>query len=666
MKDRMINYNREMFAVFIEFLITVVVLVCCGWLIYNNTQEVTPEQLDIIRMKFTPGLRHLLLPELRERTTFTILTLLSVPLCITAVYINRKLDKFRNNLDNPYGIIILNIFVLLLVFACMYEPYVHLAFMYVLFKILLECPLLFLPVGVLTAFMIYAVFKWNLNKWHYGMSILLLFILLLQILVWRLYGSLDQIDNAALYHPNIIAYAISQAVAGHTDYHQYGFYDRILAPLFMINSPNLLNISIVMGGLFVTGCLCTYWVIYKNIKNKLLVFAFALIFFLTNGIWRFLYIDKSESWIDPYFAYYPIRFIFPALAVLFFYSHIRFREKYLIFICGALAGISLWWNFDSGVAVAGAFFALMFLELIFSRSRASLVQFLSFLISAGLASFVLLLIFSIQQGEIISPVKTLKHLKIFSSFGFMMMPMPGLLAPWCFFIGVYLLGIIIGLRSFISGKFSILAKMSLFLAVLGIGLFTYYQGRSHIANLLSVAWPSLMLLVIYSDRIIRFIKYGMGSRYFKLLLLPLFFMLSCAIVTIAAGSEKLVLGVERTLQCMTNVDKPCLHEQNISFILANTNDHKVVNIISDMQGVYYAKTGLRAGIDNFNMVEIILIDDLKRIMYGLYTAKVPLFVSRRRLSPWMYKVYTLKAVSWNGSLFYFVPKNRGQKHGAKN
>jgi hypothetical protein len=78
-----------------------------------------------------------------------------------------------------------------------------------------------------------------------------------------------------------------------------------------------------------------------------------------------------------------------------------------------------------------------------------------------------------------------------------------------------------------------------------------------------------------------------------------------------------------------------------------------------MQGVYYAETGLRAGIPDFSLVEIFFIDDWSRIVKELHKADVPLFIARRRLAPWIYKCYTLKAVSKDGSLFYFVPRLAG-------
>jgi hypothetical protein len=76
-----------------------------------------------------------------------------------------------------------------------------------------------------------------------------------------------------------------------------------------------------------------------------------------------------------------------------------------------------------------------------------------------------------------------------------------------------------------------------------------------------------------------------------------------------------------------------------------------------MQGVYYAETGLRAGISDFDMVEIFFLEDWLKIVNELRKAQVPLFIERTHVAPWLYKVYKLKAVSQDGSLLCFLPRN---------
>ena len=657
------DYSGEILLTFVEFFSAALLLISCGVLIYFNAHETPPDKQYFLSLEFMPGVRSLLLPELRERTTFIYLTLLSIPVCLAVIYI---CGRIRNTYRQSEGramlvkTILLNIFLLATMVVCLYQPQIHPQFMYILFDPVWDNYILLILVFAFSWLAVYGLFKFNLNKLcgRFLLPVLML-IPLLQILCCRIY-TLDLVSTEVPDHPNIIAYALSQAAVGGTDYHQYGFYQRMLAPVFKMIQPNMLNISVVMALLFLAGCLSIYWVMFRCVKNKALLPAFALVLFLTTGTWLFLDRERQLS-IEPYFAYYPVRFIFPALSVLLFSCLIFLRKKHITPLCGVLAGLGLWWNIDSGIAVYGAFITIMGLELIFSKERRPcIMRLISFCLSAFAAFAALLIIFSIQQGCIISPAESLKYIKIFSSSGFGMLPLPAPPAPWCVFAGIYLLGIIIGLRLFISGRFSILAKMSLFLSVLGIGLFTYYQGRSHIWSLPTVIWPALMLLFIYTDSIIRAVKAGLINGYFKMLIFPAVFLAVCALATIACDYKMIATGVERTCRGILVPNEACPLEQNIRFILANAGENKVVNIVSDMQGVYYAETGLRAGIANFEMVELFFIKDWARVIKELKEADVPLFIARRMAVEWVYKYYKLQAVSRDGTLMYFIPMPRGQ------
>ncbi|MEI8247373.1 MAG: hypothetical protein WCI51_16185 [Lentisphaerota bacterium] len=657
------DYSGEIFLTFVEFIFAAFLLISCGCLIYFNAHETSPDELFLLRREFMPSVRGALFPELRERTTFIYLTLLSIPIGFAVIYICEAFQNTKQQIDARSMLVktvIMNIFILTIMAVCFLWPQFPPAFpkfIYLLFGPALDNYAMLLLAPVLSFIAIYGLLKFNLNLW-FGKFLfpLLMLIPLLQILYCRIY-TLDLVSAEVPDHPNIIAYAISQATAGGTDYHQYGFYQRMLAPVFKMISPSMLNISAVMAILFWAGCLSVYWVLFKCMKNKALIPAFALVLFLTTGgTWFFSNDGRMQISIEPYFAYYPIRFLFPALSVLLFSCLIFFREKYIAVLCGILAGLGLWWNIDSGIAVFGAFLAVMCLELIFSKTRLpALMQLSLFCFSFLFAFFTLLIIFSAQQGCMISSAESLKYIRLFSSSGFMMIPLPKLPAPWCVFAGIYLLGIILGLRSFISGRFNILAKLSIFLSVLGIGLFTYYQGRSHTSNLSSVIWPALMLMFIYADRIIRLVKARLISGDFKMLILPAVFFAVCAMLTIACGSKMIATDIERTCRGILAPNDTCQLEQDIRFILANAGKNKVVNIVSDMSGVYYAETGLRAGINNLCLFELVFIKDWSRIGEELKKAEVPLIISKTRFADIIYKYYKLEAVSKNGELMYLIP-----------
>ena len=661
------NYNLGILLVLAELFLTSLALICCGIVIYHNAHEVSAEGLALLRQDFLMGLRSQLLPELRERTTFVSLALLCPVLSLGAIYV---CEIWRRNLrDNASprvifsGALILSMLILSFSAVCfIIKP----RFLTMLFDPVINNYLILAVVLILSAAAVYAVFRFDFNspvrKILYPVLLLLPVI---QIFCCRIY-TLDRISLMADEpHSNIISYAVSQAAAGMNDYHQYGFYHRMLAPVFRVISPGLFNISVVMAIIYMAALFCLYLVIFKLTKNKILVLGFAAVMFITcGGVWNFIHIVQGTS-IDPYFAYFPIRFLFPALAVLFYYMLIAEKRKYLIAGCGILSGCALWWNFDSGVPVAGAFGAVMFLEFVFSRERRlPFLKLLWFGIAAILGFCAVLLLLTIDNGQLPPFMESLKYVSYFSSSGFMMLPMPGIPAPWCFFAGIYVLGIIIGIRGFATGSSDVISRMSLFLSVLGVGLFTYYQGRSHTFNLPGTVWPAMLLLFVYTDRLIRLIKAKRIENFNKMLLFPAIFFMIFSFVTIIFDAKMIAAGISRTIRGISEMNNLNQVEINVRFILANAGDCKTVNIQSGMQGIYYAESGLRAGINNFNLVELLLEKDLERISKELQNAKVPMFISMPpnviELPASIKKYYKLQAISPSMTMLYLVPRNSDQ------
>ena len=85
---------------------------------------------------------------------------------------------------------------------------------------------------------------------------------------------------------------------------------------------------------------------------------------------------------------------------------------------------------------------------------------------------------------------------------------------------IYLLGMGFGLQAFLDGNRNTFARLSMFLGILGTGLFTYYQGRSHDYNLLSVCWPAVLLGFLFADRLLLAIRARLLPRQLCWLALP--------------------------------------------------------------------------------------------------------------------------------------------------
>ena len=82
----------------------------------------------------------------------------------------------------------------------------------------------------------------------------------------------------------------------------------------------------------------------------------------------------------------------------------------------------------------------------------------------------------------------------FYGLGFMMLPLPPWPDAWYCVAAGYVIALLLGLIQLRQGHALGRVLPLLYLSLLGAGLFTYYQGRSHFFNLVSVSWPLIPLL----------------------------------------------------------------------------------------------------------------------------------------------------------------------------
>jgi hypothetical protein len=654
MRDK--SYSSDIYQILMLLLLAAAVLTALGYLVFSLIPGISPEQSSRLTADFIPRIRGLSYPEPRERNTFFVLVLLTPAICFGVVWLCTKLRcSCSGRLLPDLGLAFIP--VLLLTTCLAYDP----QYCNNLFTPVMDSAIRFAALLGLTVAAACFIPKINIkHSWHQALWALLLCLPLLQVFCCRIY-TLDRLVNEYDDHINIVSYAIAQAVGGLNDYHYYGFYCRIIAPLMRFTGAGVFNISIIMGILFVTAIYCIYRTAFQMMRNRLLVLGFALLIFYLFGMSVFLHRHTTFK-IDPYFAYFPIRLFWPGVALLCYYRLLADKRKYWLPLYGVISGIALLWNLDSGVALTGAAGAALFAELIFSKEKQAVLR--RIVVFAGSALVTLLTVFGLiwlDCGDVPPVLTMLEYLGIFYRGGFTMLPMPAPPAAWCAVAGIYLLGLIVGIRQFMAKDFGIMAKMSIYLSVLGIGLFAYYQGRSHILNLPSVSWPAALLLFLYSDRLARLLRANLIDHKLKLLLLPVMFVTLGAAATFIFDLPRIGAGINRTVAGIAAMQQINPMEDNVRFILANAGDHKEVNILSDMQGVYYAETGLRAGIKNFGVVEQLLISERERTLKELKQARIPLFISvfageRDKVPAWIYQHYQLVNSNSSGSMLLFLPR----------
>ncbi len=455
--------------------------------------------------------------------------------------------------------------------------------------------------------------------------------MLLQVFSWRIVGS-NSITNIGAWHGHVdaVIYALSQVIGGKTILadlpSQYGLFPEILAPLFKVFGLSILSFSIVCAVMQITSMTSVMYVLQRQVRDPAIKvvssIAFVMITFETC-LWA---IGVEER----YFQYWPIRFFWPALSVLAFYHYSQLptlRRALLVSIAGTIGAL---WNIDSGIMIEMAFaaFLLSKLALLYGARRHEVRNYRLHLLSAlsqhlavGLLIVTLFFFYLALKSSLPIHLAWLyEYQRIFYDLGFMMLPMPLFPHAWMVVLGVYLIGIIVAFSGLAQWPCSKSMDNILFLCLLGFGLFIYYQGRSHVLNLITVAWPALIVASILADRVVRAVKAQILCRVN--LVLPaaaLAILMFCALPFILAIPR--FYGDALSVLRNRNVVKDRVVHDEINFIRSHSSRGQVCAILSLRQGIYYAETGLVSPLLGPGYVETVLQSDLDNMINQIKVGK---------------------------------------------
>jgi hypothetical protein len=303
---------------------------------------------------------------------------------------------------------------------------------------------------------------------------------------------------------NAVLYSISQVQQGKvmlSDFTaQYGLYPHFLYPLFKLINVNVVSFSATMAGLTVASYSLIFFGLRKIISNNLVVFfSFIAIIYFSYFTSFF-----NGPWIDIAYASNPIRRIFPALIIFFGFSYILNPKKILYLLIIFLSSLSILWNFESGLICFLSFYIYVLYEKIAVKNLRSYAS--SFIWHSVISASILTLTFFLysiliylQSDSFPNWSLFLKFQNLFGMTGYSSIPMP-IFHLWNLVFLVYLYGIYIGLDSILSNKKNILDRAAFFIAIFGLGISTYYFNRSHDTTLLSIVYPSFILLAIYLSK----------------------------------------------------------------------------------------------------------------------------------------------------------------------
>lgn len=475
--------------------------------------------------------------------------------------------------------------------------------------------------------------------------VLLGVLIVVQMLALQLLSPGSDPDLLEGDHLNVILGNLVQTAAGDLPLHQYGFYAQFFAPLLRMTGVTLLSSSLILALLHAIGVVAVGVAGFRMLRgNVWLQCSFAALIFFSWGMFNCLHFSSE----DPYFANAPVRFLMPALGLLIF---VKLRSKrWFASVAGVLSGIAVFWNLDSGIPVAAAFFAVLLLRAIFAFSRKNLLALLFYAGGALVGMAFSLGMIYMNSGRL-PEFERIMHFQQFFSAGFMMLWMPPVPAPWAAVLLVYLVALTAGIRAAVRGRVGRFAESAVFLSVLGLGVFLYYEGRSHDLNLPPVWWPSFLLLFWFTRLLLK-------SRRFiivRLAALPGVVVASLLLTVLAIDVPMMALSVYENCRILPVRIEDSAFADRIAFIREHLDPSgKAVIYTRFTQGVLYAESGARPWFSDFNTVEnAIMLVDYERCLNLAENSGTPVFCDWP--VPARFPHHRPVAVSRDGRLLYLLP-----------
>lgn len=399
---------------------------------------------------------------------------------------------------------------------------------------------------------------------------------------------------------------------------QYGLYAHFLAPLFKLTGLTVFKFSALMSALAVGAYLFMLAVLRREIGSRArLWWAFALVVFL-HYFWGRLSHDEI------YYQYVPLRLLFPALglwlAQRWFYAGTpaAFRLATLACCVGVL------WNIDSGAVLLLAWvISVGFARFAGSDDgpKAAAARFGSDCVFIGAAVVFTAMAYAALVRLVYGAWPDYAALFSFSALyygsGYFMLPMRALdlwNVPALIYAGGLMYAVMVLKKDL---RYTPSAAVVFMLAVLGAGLFSYYQGRSHLYNLYAVAWPAWLLAAVAFNRLFGFAVTETGA-VLRARALALGCVLSVTGLLVVHAGTLAALSVDKLLVSAYD-DRSAAQAR---FIAANSAPGEDILIFSYRRSVLEMLSGRRETRPRPSLVELVRRSDIDRLSAELCSPSV--------------------------------------------
>lgn len=422
---------------------------------------------------------------------------------------------------------------------------------------------------------------------------------------FRVYSVHSVADTWAMTaHLDAVLYSVSQVANGKSVLvdlpAQYGLYAEFLGPIFgLTGGASVLKFTLIMALLQTMAVLMVLSVVFGLVRTRLMRLLCAGSLASVIG-----YVFMAPS--DAYFQYYPIRFFFPAVVTFLHWYHLTRPARWRTSLLGALAALAIFFNIDSGIPAFGSCLASFVIATILSRTqrRVHLRHLGVFLVSALVATTVFIALLYLK-GTVPDWTELLRYQRLFYLGATYMLPMAHKPDLWMLVVGVYILGIVSCMHFASAGRLTVVWRAIFQLSVLGVGLFAYFQGRSHIIVLLLASWPAFLILFTLADRTTRAVRARLLSPEWRVAAFASVFLGSFLTCVFAVKVPPMWVAMNAAVEEANGAQENHV-TRNISFIRSQTKDGGAIVIVAPHDAVYYMELGIAAAASGPGVTENLL------------------------------------------------------------
>jgi hypothetical protein len=478
--------------------------------------------------------------------------------------------------------------------------------------------------------------------------------------------------SAESAHLSAYLYSINQTLLGGTCLNdvitQYGCYGELYRPVFSVIDLNIRNLTLVNAALQSASLVAVF--VFSSI---LITRPISLV---AASIWIFMCLYRIDpSLYDVYFQYTPLRFIFPALSLLMAVWWCKAPSLMKAALSGIFSAAAIFNNLDSGAVVAVALGVLIVLTGI-GRDRRSAIKIGGYAVAYAFAMIGSLLAIQVwlshRSGASVDLIQMSLYAKIFAGSGFMMLPTPKPPSAWTLAALTAAVSAAVYCLNVVQGRALNRDHLRAYATVLGIGLFSYYLGRSHPFVLPLCIWPLMIVAFALFDALSRY--HGpQGQTIRGVSLAVVGFLVLAGSVIIVRVAPQIASTASIRWQQFGQMSPMSPVAEDIAFIRSNVSVSEGFEVLAVHQATIYSEMQKRSTLPGPGIAEILLKQDADNLIKALVEeGPGNLFIDRELLErqpllmntnswlehsmPALRHVYALKSWSNGNRLMHLVRK----------